>query len=120
MDSRVQEMGRKEKKKSFFLWRTYLDDGFERALAVRLIADVVVGSDQSHACVLHPVDVVFVRHHKHQADPERERDKSEALEMQRASGSVSVQSDRPSRGDASREAPDASQSCLELSTSQSH
>lgn len=63
--------GEKKKKRVFFsLWWTYRDDGFKRALAVRLVADVVVCSDESHARVLHPVDVVFVRHHEHQADPE--------------------------------------------------
>lgn len=65
---------KKGKNELFFLWLTYRDDSFERALTVRLVTDVVVGSDESHTCVLHPVDIVVVRHHKHQADPERERD----------------------------------------------
>lgn len=48
------------------MW-TYGDDGIERALTVHLIADVVVGSHERHARVLHAVNVIFIRHHKHQA-----------------------------------------------------
>lgn len=93
---------------------TYSDDGFESALAVRLVTDVVVGSDESHARVLHPVDVVFVRHHEHQADPEpsERRPPETRVSRLKCGACAAAQSGRPSQSAAFREAADVSQSCL--------
>lgn len=67
------------------MW-THGDDSIKGALTVHLIADVVVGSHQRHACILHAVNVIFIRHHKYQANPKthKARRKTLAVRMQTA------------------------------------
>lgn len=60
------------------MW-THRDDSVKRALTVHLIADVVVGSNQRHARILHAIDFIFIRHHKHQANPKTHKARTKTL-----------------------------------------
>lgn len=73
--SNMKENENENSSSKYHFWSTHRNNSFKGALTVHFITDVVVGPHQCHTWVLHPVYVIFIRHHKHQTNPETQAEK---------------------------------------------